>query len=54
MLPIREEVEACEEVEPLVLPEPPNEVIVGFLGGKDIEMLVTSKEEYEKYLLSLG
>jgi hypothetical protein len=28
ILPIREDVEACEDVEPLVLPEPPDEVVV--------------------------
>jgi hypothetical protein len=40
-------------VEALELPKPLYEVIVGFLGGKDMEILVTSEEKYEKYLLSL-
>jgi hypothetical protein len=54
ILPIREYYEVCEEVEPLVLPEPPSdEVIVGFLGGKETEMIFISEEEDEKYFLSL-
>jgi hypothetical protein len=35
-LPIKEDVEVCDNVEPLELPEPlPDEVIVGFQGGKE-------------------
>ena len=40
---MREEANACEEVDPIVLTKLPDEIIVGFLGGKNIEMLVTSK-----------
>jgi hypothetical protein len=54
MLLIKEQVETCEEVGPLVLPKPPEEIIVGFLGGKNIEILVTSVSKYDKYILNFG
>jgi hypothetical protein len=54
MFPIREDVESCEEVETLELPEPLDDVIVGFLGGKYIDMFVTSEEESENHVLRLG
>jgi hypothetical protein len=44
MLLIKDEEEACEEVGPLVVPEPPEEVIVIFLGEKDIDKLVTQSQ----------
>jgi hypothetical protein len=54
VIPIREYVEDFEDVEPLVLLEPPlDEVIVGLLGRKETEILIIFEEESEKYLLSL-
>jgi hypothetical protein len=54
ILPIREDVEACEDVKPLVLSEPTlSKIIVGCMGGKEYEILVISEEESKKYLLSL-
>jgi hypothetical protein len=48
MLLIKEEDEVCDEVDMLVLPEPPDEVIVDFLGGNDIVKLVTPVLESDK------
>jgi hypothetical protein len=53
MLSIKEEDEACDEVDPLVLPKPLEEVIVDFLGGKYIDKLVTSVSKSDKYFEAL-
>jgi len=50
MLPIKDEEESCDEKGPPVLPEPPEEVIVTFLGEKVIDKLVTSISDSDKDL----
>jgi hypothetical protein len=53
--PYQEDVEACDDIEPLEIPPPPpDEVIVGFQGGKENEILVISYEEYDKELMHLA
>jgi len=51
---IRYEEETCEEVGPLMVPKPPEEVIVIFLGEKDCEELVTSISESDRDHRSFG
>jgi hypothetical protein len=54
MLPIKDEEEACEEVGPLVVPKPLEEVIAIFLEENDIDKLETSVSESDRDRRSLG
>jgi len=55
ILPIKEYVEACDEVEPLeLLPPPSVEVVVGFQGGKKTEIPIIYEDESNNNLLILA